>query len=356
MQHGIAVAGFAPQGAKAKRAKGTKMGNWRSLLRADATAWLLGEDNPSIRYLTLKNILDRREDDRDLRRAKHAIMQEGAVPQILEKQNDGRWNSLERFYLDKYRGAVWQLIILAEHEASGEDDRIRAACEYILRYSQDSESGGFSVKGTSAGGRHSEVVPCLTGNMIWSLAKLGYLHDERIQRAIRWVTTYQRFDDGDAVAPRGWPYDRYEMCWGTHSCHMGVVKSLKALSALPAAGRSQAATQAIRSGCEYVLRHHIYKKSHALEKVSKPGWLKLQFPLMYQTDVLEVAGILLDLGVKDGRMDDAMELIARKQDESGRWALEGTFNGRFQVDIECKGKPSKWITLRAMQAMKKYDG
>jgi hypothetical protein len=330
------------------------MASWRSHLRADATEWLLGEDAPSVRYLTLKNILDRSENDRDVRRAKQAIMKEGAVPQILKNQNEGRWNDPERFYLDKYRGAAWQLIILAEHEASGDDDRVRAACEYVLRYSQDPESHGFSMKGTAAGGRHSEVIPCLTGNMTWSLAKLGYLHDERVQRGIGWVTTYQRCDDGDAVAPTGWPYDRYEMCWGTHSCHMGVVKSLKALSVLPAAGRSKAVTQAVRSGCDYVLRHHVYKKSHALEKVSNPGWLKFQFPLMYQTDVLEVVGILLDLGVKDDRMNDAMELIERKQDESGKWMLESTFNGRFQVDVESKGRPSKWITLRAMHAMKKY--
>ena len=41
---------------------------------------------------------------------------------------------------------LWQLIVLAELEADGEDER---------------------------------VLPCLTADMVWSLIRLGYLGDER---------------------------------------------------------------------------------------------------------------------------------------------------------------------------------
>lgn len=188
----------------------------------------------------------------------------------------------------------------------------------------------------SQGGRHSDVIPCLTGNMVWSLLKLGYKEDERVREGIEWIARYQRFDDGIATKPKGWPYDRYEMCWGTHSCHSGVVKALKALSAVPAKQRNKGIKDAIIRGREYILSHHIYKKSHDLKVVSKPGWLKLQFPLMYQTDILEVVGILFDLGTNDDRMKDAIERIASKQDGNGQWNLEATFNGRFWTTF--KGK------------------
>ncbi len=118
--------------------------------------------------------------------------------------------------------------------------------------------------------------------------------------------------------------------------------------------RNKAVKATIENGCEYVLKHHIHKKSHDLKQTSKPGWLKLQFPLMYQTDVLEVVGILLDLGIRDQRMDEAMDAIVAKQGENGKWNMESTFNGRFQVNIESKGKPSKWITLRALKVIKGY--
>jgi hypothetical protein len=332
------------------------MESWKSYLRNDVTKWLLEESSPSIRYLSLTGLLERDETDREVRAAKQSIMETGFVPRLLDKQIEGTWNGPGRFYTDKYKGTVWQLIVLAEHEASGQNERVKQACEYILRNCQDPDSYGFSVhqSGSKGGGRHSEVIPCLTGNMVWSLSKLGYLNDKRVQQGIRWITDYQRFDDGEEVDLKGWPYDRYQMCWGNHSCHMGVVKSLKALSAIPLSKRNKAVKVTIGNGCEYVLKHHIHKKSHNLTQTSKPGWLKLQFPLMYQTDVLEIVGILLDLGIRDKRMDEAMTVIIAKQGENGKWNMETTFNGRYQVNIESKGKPSKWITLRALKVIKAY--
>ena len=75
---------------------------------------------------------------------------------------------------------------------------------------------------------------------------------------------------------------------------------------------------------------------------------------MYQTDVLEILGILTSLGYKDERMQEAVDLVVSKQDEHGRWELKNTFNGRFQTNIEQKGKPSKWITLNALKVLKRY--
>ena len=75
---------------------------------------------------------------------------------------------------------------------------------------------------------------------------------------------------------------------------------------------------------------------------------------MYQTDALEVLGILVKLGYKDERMQETVGLVISKQNQSGRWLLENSFNGRFQADIECKGEPSKWITLKALKALKQF--
>ena len=71
----------------------------------------------------------------------------------------------------------------------------------------------------------------------------------------------------------------------------------------------------------------------------------------YQTDVLEILGILTRLGVRDERMDEALALVAARQGTDGRWKLQSTFNGRFITDIEIEGEPSRWITLRALQVL-----
>jgi len=36
----------------------------------------------------------------------------------------------------------------------------------------------------------------------------------------------------------------------------------------------------------------------------------------------------------------------------GRWLLKHSLNGKMWADIEVKGKPSKWITLRALRVLK----
>jgi hypothetical protein len=192
--------------------------------------------------------------------------------------------------------------------------------------------------------------------MVWSLIRFGYLDDLRVQRGINWIVTYQRFDDGIKEAPKGWPYDKREKCWGKHTCHMGVVKALKALAEIPVNKRSDEVKNAIEKGVEHMLKHHIHRRSHDLNRVSKPSWLQFGFPLMWNTDALEILGILTKLGFKDKRMQEAINLVISKQDNQGRWKMENTFNGRFQVDIEQKGKPSKWITLNALKALKGFYG
>ena len=334
------------------------MKNWKSILKSDPTAWLLEKDNSSVRYFTLRDILEKPENDRELREAKQSIMETGVVPAILSKQNkEGYWEEPERFYNAKYKGTVWQLMILAELGADGKNDHVRKACEFILENSQDKESYGFahSASVKKGGGRHSEVIPCLTGNMIWSLIRLGYLYDKRVQEGIKWITTYQRFDDGIQESLKGWPYDRLKAgCFGKHTCHMGAVKALKALAEIPEQKRSADVEKTIKKGVEYLLIHHIFKKSHDLNKVSKPGWLKFGFPLMYQTDALEILGILIQLGYRDERMQEAIDVVLSKQNDQGRWILENTFNGRFQVNIEQKNKSSKWITLNALRTLKRF--
>lgn len=320
--------------------------------------WLTEENNPSVRYNTLIELLDRPLKDHEVMGARKEIMSSRPVSAILSKQKDeGCWEAAHRFYTAKYKGTVWQLIILAELGADCRDERIKKACEFILDNSQERESGGFSMKSSRrpGGGARGRVIPCLTGNMIWSLIRLGYLKDSRIQRGIDWITTWQRFDDGASTPPQGWPYEPWEMCWGRHTCHMGVVKSLKALAEIPPGQRSDAAQSTIERGAEFMLRHHVYKRSHNLKRMSKPGWQRFGFPLMYQTDVLEIMGILTRLGYRDTRMDEAADLIASKQDKKGRWKLENTYNGRFQVNIEREGAASKWITLNALRVLRRYE-
>jgi hypothetical protein len=334
------VTARAPRGGKAR-------------VDGEVLDWLLDESDPSIRLFALTRLLGESGAGAKAVAARKAVMEAGPAAEILALQNErGYWGEGPDFYTDKYGGTVWQLLALAELGAEGRDPRIAAACEYLFEHSQDPESGGFSIESAArGGGRHSMVVPCLTGNMVFSLIRLGYGRDERVMRAINYILAYQRADDGEGRPPSGWPYDRLSDCFGAHSCFMGAAKALKGLAAIPAAERSPEVEAKLGELAEFFLLHRIYKKSREPSKVSKPGWLKFGFPLMYQTDALELLCILKDLGVEDPRMGEAKEAVAAKRGKNGRWRLENSFNGKTLVDIEAKGEDSKWITARSLYVL-----
>ncbi len=316
-------------------------------------AWLLEPGEPSPRYFALVDLLGRPPADPEVLAAREAIGRSGPVPRILAGQRaSGHWLKAEDFYIRaKYRGTVWQIITLAEVGADGGDPQVRAAAEFILGRSQDRGSGGFAFRGLPSGadgGDPACVTPCLTGNMVWSLIRFGLEDDPRVQRGLDWIARYQRFDDGDGPRPKGWPYDGHDSCWGRHTCHMGVVKALKALAWSRREDRGEAREKAIERGVEYLLRHRIFRRSHDLGAVSKPEWLSFGFPRMWDTDVLEILEILTRLGCRDRRMDEALDLVRSKRGAEGRWNLERTYNGRTRVRIEGLGQPSKWVTLKAL--------
>jgi hypothetical protein len=330
--------------------------NWKSYVRGNTLEWLLEDNNPSVRYFALIDLLDKRSNSSEVRCAKAKIMTDGSVPEILNKQKPGGyWEDPDRFYLPKFKSTFWTFFLLAELSADGDDKRIKQTCNYILSHSKDKTSGAFSFRsGKNGGGDHEKVVPCLTGIMLFSLIRFGYLDDPRIQEGINWIVRYQRFDDGIEKAPRGWPYSagnrKGESCWGKHTCFDGVVGCLMALSEIPKTQRSKEVKRTIEQASEYMLKHHIYKRSHDLSQIANPRWIMLGFPFRF--DFLQVLFILSELGYHDNRMQDALDLLLSKQNENGRWLLEKAHNRMLQTNIEYRAMESKWITLNALRSLK----
>ncbi len=77
---------------------------------------------------------------------------------------------------------------------------------------------------------------------------------------------------------------------------------------------------------------------------------------MWNTDLVEILGILGKLGVRDERMDEAIEMVLSKQGENGRWKQENQFSGRFIPTVGTTGRESKWVTLNAARALRSLMG
>ena len=109
------------------------MSYWKSVLKADAVDWLLEPENPSVRYFALTDLIGKPQTDAEAVVAKKEIMREGVVTKILSKQiSDGSWEAPDQFYTAKYKGTVWQLMILAELGADAKDERMQEAIDLVV--------------------------------------------------------------------------------------------------------------------------------------------------------------------------------------------------------------------------------
>ncbi len=335
------------------------MGIWQSYLKADPISWLLEPDQPAIRYFTLTDILGKHMDDQEVISTKNEIMTRGDVPKILEGQSKGGfWGEPERYYQPRYTGTAWHFMLLAEYGADGSHPEIRQIAEYLYQQAQ-MVNGGFTSRGLSQRLPGDRGTTCFTGNMIWSCIRLGYLEDPQVQSGIEWIVKYSRFDDGDTTEWPEWlPQDPDDACWGRHTCFRGAMALLQAFAEIPPEKRSPQVQETLEAGVTFLLIHHVYKHSHDLSKPISQ-YTQLGFPLFVDTEMLRMLLFLTRLGIRDDRMQEAVDLLVKKQDKLGRWKQQHAFpktraSGFMILPDEEKGQPSKWVTLRALTALKRY--
>src|SRR3989441_426263 len=146
-----------------------------------ALDWLLGEDQPSVRFLTLTQLVERPLHDPEVVAARDTIPRKGWAQEILAKQSPaGWWMSGESLYQPKYLSTNWMLLILADLGLTKADPRIKKACDlWIERFAKD--DGGFSMDGSKKG--HL----CVTGNTTRALVQFGYADHPAVRGAFGWL-------------------------------------------------------------------------------------------------------------------------------------------------------------------------
>lgn len=106
---------------------------WKTQLRKDSLPWLLESEDPGVRYLVLRDLLDLSLDNRELKAARRAAHQQGPIAEVLANMDsEGYWVKPGPGYNPKYWSTVWSMILLAQLGASiREDKRIEQACTYL---------------------------------------------------------------------------------------------------------------------------------------------------------------------------------------------------------------------------------
>lgn len=324
-----------------------------------AVEWLLERENPGVRAFTLRDLLGAPADDPEVRAARRLTVRRSPVKPILDAMRpEGFWVKRGPGYAPKYTGTVWQVIFLGQFGADGEDRRVRRAAEHVLEHSR-SVLGGFSATGAPGG-----MIHCLQGNLAASLLELGFGHDPRLQQAIDWLV---QSVTGEGIAPAsskgetryyrsGNSGPEFRCAANNHKpCAWGAIPALDALSRIPSRSRTAAMRRAIAAGVNFLLSHDPAKADYPMGYGQRPNgsWFKFGFPMGYVTDALRNAEVLVALGQgRDPRLGDLARLILSKRDAEGRWSLEYSYEGKTWFNLGPKRAPNKWVTLRALRALK----
>ncbi len=290
------------------------------------------------------------------------------VARILEAQHaDGSWTDPGHDY-QKYGGSLWQIVFLGELWARAEDPRVQRGADYA--FSRQKPDGGWS-----ANPKASYHMPCLTANVGRGLARMGWERDERVIAAIGCIADgYQRLGFFGCSDMQPFTLNGY--------CHMLAPKVLLFLGEVPdqlwpdgTAALRDACVEALRSKevfrslpeefAEFkevvwpapaaqrpAARERFIEEHPELHYKEKVGWTRFGYPLSYNSDALEALHALMGVGEPmRPEYEAAVELVRSTADEQMRWTLRNSFNGKMLADVERKGKPSKWLTLRALQVL-----
>jgi hypothetical protein len=167
--------------------------DWQKPLKGDPLPWLLEPENPSVRYWTLVDLLERPAEDPDVLAVRCLIPEQPLVRGIFSRQHpEGYWGEDES---EPYtaQGAVAALSLL--HMLGVQpDEGTSAGCNSFLKFCQNA-SGGFSLTRTLRSG----IFPCTTGEHLPFLVYFGFGDDPRERQAFAFLIEDMSVASGNRV-------------------------------------------------------------------------------------------------------------------------------------------------------------
>jgi len=315
-----------------------------STSKSSAIRWLLDSD-PSIRWQVLRDLTDAPAGEVGAERARVAT--EGAGARLLALQaHDGRWG-----------GAAWNrgwdstmhvLSLLREMGLDPASDEARRAVGLVRDRvtwqgcgPQEADDNPFFA---------GEVEPCINGQV----GAIGAYFGQDVRGIVDRLLAEQLPDGGwNCEAANG----------STRSSFNTTICVLEALLEYErAVGVSPEVTGARLRGQEYLLERRLFRRRSTGEVIERDrkgdaAWMRFAFPTWWHYDVLRGLEYLRRAGVApDERVTEAIDLVASKRDDDGRWPLEAQYPGKMPVETdEGGGRPSRWNTLRALRVLDWYS-
>ncbi|KAN0091655.1 hypothetical protein V8E51_017502 [Hyaloscypha variabilis] len=317
--------------------------------RDEAINWLL-ESDASIRWQVMRDFLNAPESEWSTERKK--VEFEGWGAKLLSHQDDdGQWAGGAFFPHDfqaremKEIGQPWtatcfSLSQLREFGLDPSSERAKRTVKLVGGNSRWNEGNQLYWDG--------ETEECINGRTVADGAYFGVEISPLVKRLLS-----ERLEDG------GWNCER-----ANGSLRSSFATTINVLEGLleyeKATGGTAESIAARKSGEEYLLKRSLFRKLSTSEPADE-AFLKLLYPNRWRYDILRALEYFRSMALftgadPDPRIGEAVDHVRSKCREDGKWASDWSLPGRvwFQVD-DGPGKPSPWVTLRAMRILKWWD-
>ena len=311
--------------------------------------WLLDSD-PSIRWQVMQDLISSPAQEVAAERARVAT--EGWGARLLASQGvDGTWG-----------GAVWNrgwdstmhvLMLLRDFGLDPASDGARRAVGLVR--DQVTWQGSGPPESDSNHFFAGEVEPCINGQV----GAVGAYFGQDVRGIVARLL-------GEQLPDGGWnceaPDNSTRSSFNTTICVLeALLEHERASGGSPEVDTGRVRKARLR-GQEYLLERWLFRRrstGEVIEQDRKGGatWTRFAFPTWWHYDVLRGLEYLRSAGVTpDERVAEAIELVESKRNGDGRWTLEVRYPGVMPVEIdEGEGRPSRWITLRALRVLDWYS-
>jgi hypothetical protein len=238
------------------------------------------------------------------------------------------------------------MLVLSDLAVTRDNARVREACDYWFGRMATKDGG---LGGNSTGNAHY----CVAANQARAAIRFGYAGDPRVHRTLEWLTSI-------ADPKGGWS------CFGS-SRNLDSWEALSAFADYPRAKWTTEMQSCVEKGAEYFLERGLHRQGSRYAP-----WYRTHYPVHYYYDLLVGLDFMTRLGYAgDPRMGYALDWLRSRRRPDGAWNLDavhpdvGAAMQRWIANhptqaptpfsLEAVGKPSKMITLTALNVLAAAD-
>jgi len=325
-----------------------------------AVKWLLDSEDPSVRYLTLTELVEEPTDSKEAITAREQIPDGPPVKTLLVGQLPG--GGFGNHPYSKWTGAHWRLVSLVELSIlPGYEPAVKATNEVL-----DWLTGDGHIQGIQQINGLTRRCASQEGNALAVCSRLGLTNDPRVKQLAESLVKWQ-WPDG------GWNCDKRE-----DTKHSSFNESLATLWGLVEYYRATGdldSRKAADKASEFFLRHRLFRscrnnEERPLETLHGSmfraihPWTQLHYPLYWHYDILQALIMLSRAGkLDDPRTREAQDLILEKRRPDGLWRPEGYYwaiprkptrltRSNVEVVDWGRGGPNRMLTLNALRVLK----